>query len=44
MTLHGYSPTLTIPAVRKAVAESLNRRFGMDYGCLLYTSKVWRLT
>ena len=32
VTLHGYSPTLTIPAVRKAVAESLNRRFGMDYG------------
>ena len=31
VTLHGYSPTLTIPAVRKAVAESLNRRFGMDY-------------
>ena len=32
VTLHGYSPTLTIPTVRKAVAESLNRRFGMDYG------------
>ena len=32
VTLHGYSPTLTIPAVRKAVAESLNRRFGMVYG------------
>ena len=32
VALHGYSPTLTIPAVRKAVAESLNRRFGMDYG------------
>ena len=32
VTLHGYSPTLTIPAVRKAVAESLNSRFGMDYG------------
>ena len=30
--LHGYSPSLTLPEVRKAVAESLNRRFGMDYG------------
>lgn len=29
--LHGYSPTLTIPAVREAVAENLNRRFGMNY-------------
>ena len=31
MALHGYSPSLTIPSVRQAVAESLNRRFGMDY-------------
>ena len=31
LTLHGYSPTLTIYSVRKAVAESLNRRFGMEY-------------
>ncbi|MEE0799701.1 MAG: pyridoxal phosphate-dependent aminotransferase [Gemmiger sp.] len=31
VTLHGYSPTLTLPAVRAAVAKSLNRRFGMDY-------------
>lgn len=31
MTLHGYSPTLTIPAVREAVAHNLNRRFGMNY-------------
>lgn len=31
MALHGYSPSLTIPSVRKAVAESLNRRFGMKY-------------
>ena len=31
VALHGYSPTLTIPSVRRAVAESLNRRFGMDY-------------
>ena len=29
--LHGYTPTLTLPSARKAVAESLNRRFGMDY-------------
>ena len=27
-----YTPTPGTPAVRKAVAESLNRRFGMDYG------------
>lgn len=32
MELHGYSPSTTIPAVRQAVAESLNRRFGMNYG------------
>lgn len=31
MTLHGYSPSLGIESVRKTVAESLNRRFGMDY-------------
>ena len=31
VALHGYSPTLTIPSVRAAVAEDLNRRFGMDY-------------
>ncbi len=31
MALHGYSPTLTIPSVREAVAENLNRRFGMKY-------------
>lgn len=31
MALHGYSPTLTIPSVREAVAENLNRRFGMNY-------------
>ena len=29
--LHGYTPTLTLPSTRKAVAESLNRRFGMEY-------------
>ena len=31
LTIHGYSPTLTIYSVRKAVADSLNRRFGMEY-------------
>lgn len=31
LALHGYSPTLTIYSVRKAVAESLNRRFDMEY-------------
>lgn len=31
LALHGYSPTLTIYSVRKAVAESLNCRFGMEY-------------
>lgn len=31
MDIHGYSPSLGITAVRQAVAESLNRRFGMDY-------------
>lgn len=31
MKIHGYSPSLGIESVRAAVAESLNRRFGMDY-------------
>lgn len=31
VTLHGYSPTLTIPTVRAAVAENLRRRFGVPY-------------
>lgn len=31
MALHGYSPTLTIPSVRAAVAENLRRRFGVPY-------------
>lgn len=31
MDIHGYSPSLGIEKVRKAVADSLNRRFGMDY-------------
>ena len=30
--LHGYSPTLGIDSTRKAIADSLNRRFGMNYG------------
>ena len=30
-TGHGYSPPLTIYSVRKGVADSLNRRFGMEY-------------
>lgn len=29
--LHGYSPSLGIASVKKAIADSLNRRFGMDY-------------
>ena len=31
VSIHGYSPSLGIPSVRAAIAESLNRRFGMDY-------------
>ena len=31
MDIHGYSPSLGLPGVRQTVAESLNRRFGMDY-------------
>ena len=31
MTIHGYSPSLGIPSVKEAIAESLNRRFGMSY-------------
>jgi aspartate aminotransferase len=30
--LHGYSPSLGIESTRIAVAESLNKRFGMNYG------------
>ncbi|MED3563985.1 pyridoxal phosphate-dependent aminotransferase [Bacillus xiapuensis] len=29
--LHGYSPSLGIPSVRKKVAQSLNSRFNMNY-------------
>lgn len=31
MILHGYSPSLGIESVREAVAQSLNRRFDMNY-------------
>ena len=31
VTLHGYSPTLGLPSTKKAIADSLNRRFGMQY-------------
>lgn len=30
--LHGYTPAPGLPEVRRAVAESLNRRFGTSYG------------
>ena len=30
--LHGYTPAAGYPATRKAVADSLNRRFGTSYG------------
>ena len=32
VTLHGYSPTLGQPTTKAAIAGSLNKRFGMDYG------------
>ncbi len=31
VALHGYSPSLGIESVRQSVADSLNRRFGMNY-------------
>ncbi len=31
VALHGYSPSLGIPSVRQAVADSLNRRFDMNF-------------
>lgn len=31
LTLHGYTPTLSLPAARDAVAQSLRRRFGLPY-------------
>lgn len=32
MELHGYSPSLGIGSVKQKIADSLNRRFGMEYG------------
>ncbi len=31
MELHGYSPSVGIASVKSAIAESLNKRFGMNY-------------
>ena len=31
VVLHGYSPTLGQPTTKKIIADSLNRRFGMNY-------------
>ena len=31
VALHGYSPSVTLPSVRAAVAASLQRRFGLPY-------------
>lgn len=31
MELHGYSPSVGIASVKEAIADSLNKRFGMDY-------------
>lgn len=31
VALHGYSPSLGIPSVRQAIADSLNRRFDMNF-------------
>lgn len=31
VSLHGYSPSLGLDSTRNAVAESLNKRFGMNY-------------
>ena len=31
MELHGYSPSVGIASVKDAIAESLNKRFGMNY-------------
>ncbi|MBP3217313.1 MAG: pyridoxal phosphate-dependent aminotransferase [Lachnospiraceae bacterium] len=32
LALHGYSPTVGNPVVKQRIAESLNHRFGMNYG------------
>ena len=34
LEVHGYGPGQGIASVRQAVAQSLNRRFSMDYGLL----------
>ena len=31
VAIHGYSPSLGIPSVKEAIADSLNRRFGTSY-------------
>lgn len=31
MELHGYSPSVGIPSVKEKIAQSLNKRFGMNY-------------
>ena len=31
MAVHGYSPSLGIPSVKEKIAQSLNKRFGMNY-------------
>ncbi len=40
VSLHGYSPSLGLDSTRQAVADSLNRRFGMQYTkeCIFMTS------
>lgn len=40
VAIHGYSPSLGITSVRKDIAESLNKRFGMEYDldCIFMTS------
>ena len=32
MTLHGYTPSLGNPLYKEKIAQSLNKRFGMNYG------------
>jgi len=32
MEIHGYTPSLGNPVYKKKIAESLNKRFGMNYG------------
>ncbi len=43
MELHGYSPSLGIPSVRAKIAQSLNERFGMNYGPEhIFMASGWR--